>query len=54
MVIIHTGDGEVCTIGGVNFGTQRKYSIHKVTYESIKLGHLEKSSCPEQKQGQVA
>jgi hypothetical protein len=26
--------------------TQCKFSIHKVTYESMKLGHLEKSFGP--------
>ncbi len=59
MVVIHTGDGEVCTMVGINFckitirqgglaykGTQCKYSIHKVTYESMKFGNLEKSFGP--------
>ncbi len=49
----------MCTIVGINFSkndymirrlayknTQCKYSIHKVTYESTKLGHLEKSFLP--------
>jgi hypothetical protein len=49
----------MCTIVGVNFckitirqdvlaykDTQCKFSIHKVTYESMKIGHLEKSFGP--------